>query len=313
MKISLTSLLSTVSAAPKKKWRLKRSVVVFVPFFWGILFFFIPFLLVFKCSFSESVIALPPLAPLYQWANETALTVHIFFGNYWQLLTHSLYFTIFLSSVWIAGISTFFCLILGYVMAYGIARATPQWRTLLLFLVILPFATSFLVRVYAWIGLLSNFGIINNFLMYWGFIEKPLPLLYNSFSVCVAIVYCYLPFMVLPIYSTLVKIDASYLEAAYDLGCRPWKALCSVTIPLSMPGIMAGSVLVFIPAVGEFVIPELVGGPETMLIGRILWTEFFYNRDWPMACAIAVSMLVVLITPLLYLQRWQLKKYEVNS
>ena len=310
MKISVSSFLSSVYTGPKRHWRLKRSFVVLIPYFWGILFFLTPFLLVFKYSLSESLVAIPPLSPLCEWANELTLTIHLFFGNYWQLLADSLYVTVFLSSLLIAGIATVCCLILGYIMAYAIARSEPEWRTLLLLLVILPFATSFLIRVYAWIGLLSNFGVINNFLMYLGVIQKPLPLLYNSFSVCVAIVYCYLPFMILPIYATLVKIDLTYLEAAYDLGCRPWRALWSITIPLSMPGIIAGSVLVFIPAVGEFVIPELVGGPETTLIGRVLWTEFFYNRDWPTACAIAVTMLVVLITPVLWFQHAQLKKYE---
>jgi putrescine transport system permease protein len=197
-------------------------------------------------------------------------------------------------------------------MAYGISRVQSTWRTVLLLLVVLPFWTSFLIRVYAWMNLLSSQGLINAFLLKMGLIHTPLMLLDNSAAVCVGIIYCYLPFMILPIYAALDKIDSSYIEAAYDLGCSPWRAFWRVTVPLSMPGIVAGSILVFIPAIGEFVIPEILGGPDTIMIGRVLWWEFFNNRDWPLACALAVAMVVLFVAPIMIFQRQQLRSRVIS-
>ena len=197
-------------------------------------------------------------------------------------------------------------------MAYGIARAPGAWRNALLMLVILPFWTSFLIRVYAWIGILKNNGILNNALMGLGIIDEPLALLHNNFSIYVGIVYSYLPFMILPLYANLARMDDSLLESAADLGCRPWKAFVSITLPLSMPGIVAGSMLVFIPVVGEFVIPELLGGPDTLMIGKVLWNEFFQNRDWPVASAVAIAMLILLVIPIVIFQHYQNKQEEAE-
>jgi putrescine transport system permease protein len=202
-------------------------------------------------------------------------------------------------------VSTILCLLIGYPMAYGIARSKPSWRNLLLLLVMLPFWTSFLLRVYAWIGILKNNGVINNFLMWLGIIDEPIVMLQTNFAVYIGIVYSYLPFMVLPLYTAIEKLDLSLLEAAADLGCRPVKAFFRITVPLTKNGIVAGCMLVFIPAVGEFVIPALLGGPGSLMIGRVLWEEFFNNRDWPIASAVAIAMLLLLVIPIMILQRFQ--------
>ncbi len=215
-----------------------------------------------------------------------------------------------LNSIRIAAISTIITLLIGYPMAYGIARARGSMRSVLLMLVILPFWTSFLIRVYAWIGILDREGLINAFLMWTGIITEPLIMRQTEFAVYVGIVYTYLPFMILPLYSTLEKMDISLIEAAMDLGCKPWQAFVKVTLPLSLPGILAGSLLVFIPAVGEFVIPELLGGPNTLMIGRTLWNEFFANRDWPIASAVAIAMLIFLVVPIMWFQHIQTKQEE---
>jgi putrescine transport system permease protein len=226
-------------------------------------------------------------------------------GNYRLMFEDSLYFGAFLNSLWVAAVSTLICLFIGYPMAYGIARAGPAWRLPLLMLVILPFWTSFLIRVYAWIGILKNNGLLNNLLIGLGVIDQPLPLLHSPVAVYVGIVYSYLPFMVLPLYATLVRLDLTLLEAAADLGARPWTAFLKVTLPVSLPGVIAGSLLVFVPATGEFVIPDLLGGPDSLMIGRLLWTEFFNNADWPVAAAMAVIMLVILVAPVVWLQHGQ--------
>jgi putrescine transport system permease protein len=218
-----------------------------------------------------------------------------------------LYTIAYLKSLRIAGISTLVCLLLGYPMAYAIARTRDSLRNLLLMLIILPFWTSFLIRVYAWIGILKSNGLLNNLLLYLGVIDHPLTLLHTDFAVYLGIVYSYLPFMVLPLYATLSRMDLTLLEAAADLGCRPWEAFLKVTLPLSLPGIIAGCMLVFIPAVGEFVIPDLLGGPDSLMIGKVMWTEFFSNRDWPAASAVAVVMLALLVVPLALFQRAQEK------
>lgn len=296
-----------------KRLRLKiggRTLVVAAPYLWLLVFFLAPFVIVLKLSFAEPLIAQPPYSAVFAWSSGLLPEFKGSLDNYAFLLTDDLYITAYLNSIRIALVSTFICLLIGYPMAYGIARAPGSWRNALLMLVILPFWTSFLIRVYAWIGILKNNGILNNLLMTFGVIDEPLQLLHNHFSVYLGIVYSYLPFMILPLYANLARMDDSLLEAAADLGCRPWKAFVSVTLPLSIPGIVAGSMLVFIPAVGEFVIPELLGGPDTLMIGKILWNEFFQNRDWPVASAVAIAMLVLLVIPIVIFQHYQNRESE---
>jgi putrescine transport system permease protein len=284
--------------------------VVFPPYMWLFLFFLVPFILIAKISFSSAQIGMPPFSAIFEWSDDYLLQMRFNFTNYVSLLQDSFYGEAFVSSLQIAGSSTFFCLILGYMMAYGISRANAKWRIILLLLVVLPFWTSFLIRVYAWMSLLSTQGFINVLLMKIGLVSTPLQLLDNSYAVGIGIVYCYLPFMILPIYSTLEKLDPVYIEAAFDLGCTPWRAFWKITVPLSKPGIIAGCVLVFIPAIGEFVIPEILGGPDTLTIGRVLWWEFFNNRDWPLACTLAVAIVMIFVAPIMYVQRKQIQASE---
>jgi putrescine transport system permease protein len=307
-----------VSALGKAAWRVLRrlplkgrSAVVAAPYIWLGLFFLVPFIIVLKISLSQMIVARPPFTPLLTWTEGWWPQVQAYLDNYVWLLQDPLYWIAYLNSVKIALISTLGCLLIGYPMAYGIAKAPSTVRTLLLLMVILPFWTSFLLRVYAWIGILKQNGLINNVLMWLGVIPEPLAMLHNDFSVYVGIVYSYLPFMILPLYANLEKMDVSLLEAAADLGCKPWKAFLSVTLPLSLPGIVAGSMLVFIPAVGEFVIPELLGGPDTLMIGRVLWNEFFNNRDWPVASAVTIVLILVLVIPIVIFQRQQAKTQDV--
>lgn len=289
--------------------RAGRGLVIAVPYVWLAVFFLLPFVIVFAISLSEAAIARPPFK-LLEDLGYGLYQVTVNFGNYLFLLTDSLYVVAYLNSVKIAAISTLIALLIGYPMAYGIARSSPAWRNVLLLLIILPFWTSFLLRVYAWIGILRDNGLINNLLLWLGVIDQPLPLLYSDVSVYIGIVYSYLPFMVLPLYANLERLDPSLLEASADLGCRPWKTFLTVTLPLSLPGIVAGCLLVFIPAVGEFVIPALLGGPDTLMIGRVLWNEFFSNRDWPVASAVAIAMLLLLVVPIMIFQRYQMKQGE---
>jgi putrescine transport system permease protein len=282
--------------------RLTSGLVPAVPYLWLGLFFLVPFLIVLKISLAEQAIGVPPYTALIaHGAGGWSLNATI--ANFQFLLSDSLYLRAYLNAIKFAGVSTLICLLLGYPMAYGIVRAPRSWRGFLLLLVILPFWTSFLIRVYAWIGLLKGNGVINNVLLALGVIHEPLALLNNAFAVYLGIVYSYLPFMVLPLFAQLEKLDPSLLEAAADLGCRPWRAFLSITLPLSLPGIAAGTLLVFIPAVGEFVIPDLLGGPDTLMIGKVLWDEFFTNRDWPVASAVAVAMLVFLLVPMALVRR----------
>ncbi|HJT06583.1 MAG TPA: ABC transporter permease subunit [Stellaceae bacterium] len=275
----------------------RRRAVLVLPFAWLTLFFLVPFLIVLKISLAEQAIGVPPYAALVT-RGAGGWSLHATIANFQFLLSDSLYLRAYLNAIKFAGVSTLICLLLGYPMAYGIVRAPKSWRGFLLLLVILPFWTSFLIRVYAWIGLLKGNGLINNVLLALGVIHEPLTLLNNAFAVYLGIVYSYLPFMVLPLFAQLEKLDPSLLEAAADLGCRPWRAFLSVTLPLSLPGIAAGTLLVFIPAVGEFVIPDLLGGPDNLMIGKVLWDEFFTNRDWPVASAVAVVMLIFLLVPM---------------
>ncbi len=277
-----------------------RAFVVALPYLWLALFFLAPFAIVLKISLATGVVANPPYTPLVE---DGQLSLHL--ENYGVLLEDDLYAVAYLNSLKIAALSGLACLLIGYPMAYGIARARPERRGALLMLVILPFWTSFLIRVYAWITLLQANGPVNGALLALGLIDQPLGLLNTSFAVYVGIVYTYLPFMILPLYAVLERLDPALLEAAADLGARPFRTFLSVTLPLSVPGIVAGSMLVFIPAVGEFVIPELLGGSETLMIGKVLWDEFFNNRDWPLASAVAVAMLVLLVAPIMLFQHYR--------
>lgn len=280
----------------------RRAFVIGLPYTWLALFFLLPCLIVLKISFAEQLIAQPPYSPLFERLASGELTVAIHLDSWRLLFADSLYLHAYLGSVWMALVTTGICLLLGYPMAYAIVRAPRYWRVPLLFAVVLPFWTSFLLRVYAWIGLLNQHGVINELLLASGLIEAPLRLLHTPFAVYLGLVYGYLPFMVLPLYAILEKLDPALLEAAADLGCRPWRAFLTITLPLSLPGILAGSALVFIPVLGEFVIPDLLGGPDTLMMGKVLWNEFFANRAWPMAAAIAVAMLALVIV-ILMLQR----------
>ena len=287
-----------------------KGLVISVPYIWLLLFFLIPFVIVLKISFAEQIVAQPPYTALVNWADEKFLTLKLNIANYLFIVRDNLYWKAYLNSVKVAAISTLLCLLIGYPMAYGIARTSPAWRNVLLLLVILPFWTSFLLRVYAWIGILKNNGVINNVLMGLGIIDSPIVMMQTPFAVYVGIVYSYLPFMVMPLYATLEKMDLTLLEAAYDLGCRPFRAFLKITLPLSIPGIIAGCMLVFIPAVGEFVIPELLGGPNSLMIGKVLWDEFFANRAWPVASAVAIAILLLLVVPIMIFQRYQAKDAE---
>ena len=289
-----------------------RHLVIAIPYLWLLLFFLVPFLIVFKISFSEVVTAVPPYTPLVTWGDERVEMV-LNLQNYLLLFSDSLYLAAYLSSIKIAGISTLICLLIGYPMAWAIVHSPPATRNILFMLVILPSWTSFLIRIYAWMGLLSNNGLINNALMSIGLIDTPLEMLNTEFAVYVGIVYAYLPFMVLPLYTALMRLDYSLVEASTDLGARPWVTMFRIVIPLTKGGIIAGSMLVFIPAIGEFVIPELLGGPDTLLIGRVLWQEFFNNRDWPVAAALASTMLLVITLPVLWFHRQQRQEMEKKS
>ena len=276
-----------------------------VPYAWLLLFCLVPFLIVVKISFAEFRLAMPPYGPLFERLADGALEWHATLASYRFLLSDSLYASALLYSLQVAAVSTLLCLLLAYPMALGIARATPARRNLLLMLVVLPFWTSFLLRVYAWIGLLKHDGVINHLLLALGVIHEPLVMMQTNLAVYVGIVYSYLPFMILPLYANLEKHDPALLEAAADLGARPAAAFLRVTWPLSLPGVIAGSMLVFIPAVGEYVIPSLLGPTDQLMIGRVLSDEFFSNADWPVSSAVAVVLLGLLIAPILLLQRYQ--------
>ena len=293
-----------------------RWALISVPFAFLLFFFLVPFLIVIKISLSEIAVAIPPYLPTIDLADGWQSIRDAFgvfsFENYLWLTEDDLYWKSYLSSVRIAGISTLITLAVGYPLAYGMARAPREWRPTLLMLVILPFWTSFLIRVYAWIGILKNEGLLNQLLLWLGAIDAPLIILNTNTAVYVGIVYSYLPFLVLPLYATLERLDGSLLEAAEDLGCPSWKAFWQITVPLSMPGVIAGCFLVFIPAVGEFVIPDLLGGSDTLMIGKTLWNEFFRNGDWPVSSAVAVILLLLLVVPIVLFQNQQQKIAERN-
>ena len=291
-------------------------LVIIVPYLWLLFFFFIPFVIVFKISLSTTAIAMPPYTPVLGFGHGISGFVaglrQLSFDNYVWLTQDSLYFNAYVTSVVVAAISTVLTLLVGYPIAYGMARAPATLRPTLLMLVILPFWTSFLIRVYAWIGILKPEGLLNQLLLGIGVIHEPLIITNTYTTVFIGIVYSYLPFMVLPLYSALEKMDNSLIEAAQDLGCPPITAFWKITFPLSLPGVVAGCLLVFIPAVGEFVIPDLLGGSQTLMIGRTLWNEFFANRDWPVSSAVAVILLLILIVPIVIFQNAQARAQEAG-
>jgi putrescine transport system permease protein len=296
----------------RANWAGQR-LVISLPYLWLLLFFLVPFLIVLKISFAEfSPLGRPPYEPVLRWLADGALQVKLVFASYSYLLHEPLYVSAWLYSIKVAAVSTVLCLLVAYPMAYAIARSSPASRNVLLMLIILPFWTSFLLRVYAWIGLLKTDGVINQFLMAIGIINEPLAMMNTSFAVYIGIVYSYLPFMILPLYSNLEKHDNTLLEAAQDLGSGPIRAFMRITLPLSWPGIVAGSLLVFIPAVGEYVIPTLLGRTDQLMIAGLLSDEFFRNRDWPRASAVAIAMLLLLIVPIMIFQHFQNRELRGN-
>ncbi|MBN7784365.1 ABC transporter permease subunit [Ponticoccus gilvus] len=296
---------------------MRRLTLIALPYLWLLALFLVPFLIVLKISLSDVALARPPYMPQLDlsagWEGITSFFAELDFENFTFLATDDLYWKAYLSSLQIALVSTLLTLAVGYPMAYGMARAAPEWRPTLLMLVILPFWTSFLIRVYSWMGILSTDGALNQLLLGLGIIDAPLTILNTNTAVYIGIVYTYLPFMILPIYAALEKLDASLLEAAEDLGCSRLAAFWLVTVPLSRAGIVAGCFLVFIPALGEFVIPSLLGGSDTLMIGKVLWEEFFSNRDWPVASAVAVILLLILIVPIVLFQRSEEKAREAGQ
>ena len=291
--------------------RYGRSLVLMVPYLWMALFFLLPFAIVLKISFAESAVAIPPYTDLFSHA-EQKLQLLLNLGNYLNLQDNSIYLRAYLGSLKMAFFCTLICLLIGYPMAYAIARATPQRQMVLLLLIMMPTWTAILIRVYAWMSILGNgeSGLLNSFLLWIGLIDEPLRLLNTQLAVYIGVVYSYLPFMILPLYANLVKHDRSLLEAASDLGARSFASFWKVTVPLSRNGVIAGCMLVFIPVIGEFVIPELLGGSQSLMIGRVLWEEFFSRRNWPGAAALAVVMLAILIIPIILFNRSQAREME---
>jgi putrescine transport system permease protein len=290
-----------------------RGAVVLVPYLWLVAFFLVPFVIVVRISLSDDVLAQPPYAPVFDWsAGIWQFVAGLDFENYAFVLGDPLYLQSYLQSVLIAALATVLLMLIGFPIAYGMVRAPQSWRPLLLMLVILPFWTSFLIRVYAWMGILAREGLLNQTLIATGALSEPADILGTNTAVVLGIVYSYLPFMVLPLYAALDRLDESLLEAAADLGAPPWKSFWLVTFPLARPGLIAGALLCFIPAVGEFVIPELLGGSDTLMIGRTLWTEFFSNRSWSIAATIAVLLLLVLVVPMAFYQNMQSRSLEGN-
>ena len=296
---------------------MRRVALIAVPYLWLLALFLVPFIIVLKISLSDYDLSIPPYSPTLDlstgWEGLKSFFGALDFENFTFLTTDDLYWKAYLSSVRIAVIATFCTLLVGYPIAYGMANAPDHWRPTLMMLVILPFWTSFLIRVYSWMGILSTEGYLNQLLIGMGLLSEPLMILNTNTAVYIGIVYTYLPFMILPIYSTLERMDASLLEAAEDLGCSRIEAFWLVTFPLSRNGIIAGCFLVFIPTIGEFVIPALLGGSDTLMIGKVLWEEFFNNRDWPVASAVAVILLLILIIPIILFQRNEQKQREAEG
>ena len=293
----------------QRQW---KALVLMVPFAWLLIFFLAPFFIVLKISLSEAAYTSPPFTPMIEWADQGIMQIKIVFDNFAYLWEDDLYINTYFSSLKISIISTFICLVIGYPMAYAIVRSSQTKRQILLMMIILPFWTSFLLRVYAWMGILSDQGFLNDFLLYIGVIDEPLRLLYTEFAVYVGIVYTYIPFMILPLYANMEKLDWTLLEAAADLGARPITTFATVTLPMTIPGVIAGSLLVFIPATGEYVIPDLLGGGNVLMIGRILYNEFNSNVDWPVASAVAIALLLALVLPMMLYQHMQGKETDAS-
>lgn len=281
-----------------------QRITIAVPYLWLLVFFLLPFAIILKISLADPIIAQPPFTPSFDQHGDLAITA----DNFLFLLTDKLYAVTYLKSVLLAAAATILSLALGFPIAYGIARSSPATRSLLLLLIILPFWISFLLRVYAWMGLLNNHGVINNSLLWLGLIDQPIQMMYTDFAVFIGLTYSYLPFLVLPVYATLERMDEDLVEAALDLGASRTRAFWNITWPLARPGVIAGCLLVFIPAMGEYVIPYLLGGPDALLIGRVLFDEFYVNRDWPLASAVAVMLLLLLVVPIVFLQRSQTRE-----
>jgi putrescine transport system permease protein len=296
---------------------MRRALVISIPYLWLIALFLIPFGIVLKISLSDTAVSIPPYTPTLDFSAGFEGIIDFFskldFENFTWLKEDDLYWKAYISSLRIATISTILTLLVGFPIAYAMAQAPKEWQPSLMMLMILPFWTSFLIRIYAWMGILSSEGFLNQFLLWTGLINEPLQIINTDYAVFIGIVYAYLPFMVLPIYATLEKLDPAYLEAAEDLGCSRAQAFWAVTAPLSKPGVIAGCFLVFIPAVGEFVIPSLLGGAKTLMIGKVLWEEFFSNRDWPVASAVAVILLLILIIPIVLFQKQQERAQEAET
>jgi putrescine transport system permease protein len=289
-------------------------MVILLPYLWLAIFFLAPFVIVLKISLSQSVMAQPPYTPVLDltagWQGLKEFAAQLSLDSFGLLASDSLYLVSYVKSLQVAAISTALLFALGYPIAYGMARAPKAWQPMLVMAVVLPFWTSFLIRIYAWINILQRDGLLNDVLMRLHIIDTPAAWLSSDTAIYIGIVYSYLPFMVLPLYASLEKMDESLLEAASDLGCPPWKAFWLITFPLSLPGVAAGALLSFIPIVGEFVIPDLLGGSESQMIGQTLWTEFFSNRDWPVASAIAIALLGLLLVPILFYERLQQRSLE---
>ena len=295
-------LVKTNNSIRENLW---RYFIVAIPYIWLLLFFLAPFVIVFKISLADPIIAQPPFTPFFNEGSDGGFSIYTTFDNFLYLFQDSLYFVTYLNSVKLAFIATLFTLLIGYPIAYGIARSPQPTRNILLLLVVIPFWISFLLRVYSWMGILKTNGLINGFLLWLGVIDQPLELLYTDTAVYIGMVYSYLPYMILPLYANLVKLDIRLLEAASDLGAKKWQGFVDVTLPLSMPGVIAGCLLVFIPAIGEYVMPALLGDADTLMIGRVLFDEFFLNRDWPVASAVAIVLLLLLVLPIVYFQKKQ--------
>jgi putrescine transport system permease protein len=290
-----------------RHWFSWDRIAIAIPYIWLLIFFALPFAIILKISVADPLIAQPPFTPLIDWTAEAGRRIYATLDNFLFVLDDRLYVDTYLNSVKLAGQSTLLTLLIGYPMAYGIARSPERTRKLLLLLVILPFWISFLLRVYAWMGILGTNGILNSILLWAGIVNEPLQILYTDTAVFLGIVYSFLPFMILPLYATLEKLDESLLEAAADLGATRHRVFLDITLPLSLPGIVAGSLLVFIPAMGQYVIPALLGGTDTLMIGRVIFDEFFISRDWPVASAIAIILLLLLVVPMMVFQRYQLR------
>ena len=294
----------------RRNWAPGRWLIILPPLLFLLIFFLIPFVFAFKISFAEATPRVPPFTDVISFTPDHHLRLAISLGNYRYLLTDEVYGVAYLYSLRTAFFSTLICLVLGYPMAYAIARAPKATQGLLLLIIMLHFWTSFLLRVYALEGIIRDTGFLNTALLHLGLISHPLHIMRTTVAVYLGIIYSYLPFMVLPLFATLEKLDPTLLEAAADLGSPPWRAFLTITLPLSIPGVIAGSMLVFIPAVGEFVIPSLLGGPNNLMIGRVLWDEFFGNHDWPAAAAVAIAFLLLLVGPIAVYQYYNVRQLE---